>query len=472
MARKLRLFVSVRGEGLRLDGVRAEIRFPVPGEGWIRVRLYPQLPVPTAFHMPFEWTLTGDVLDAGGEVVTRVAASRVWTRDVSNLVWSRDTTDTTVNGRADEVMLTHVYGSGRDESRKALTFLLSPGPALSAARIVVRRKGGGLRTMRRASFRLTEREGLTFLTQEHQEGRKRKVTWSVLVGKVHSSRPTASVLPKVEDILALASVAMRHRVVCTGWVQSGTDGLVECLRGNVRAPRQDPWDENNALVPQEYLASFLSKAFGRLRRSTQAALFRQVLWRVFPRRSEGIDQRFTRLFSVLESLVLSWSRARGWEHLLSKKESKALRRAVRGALTTHVRSKAKRILVEQKLGELDRPAIEVASHRACRQAKIAVDDLWPLDSQDGVGLIRIRNKLSHGEHVPYHPGLEIAGDHLQWTVERLLLATLGWPIEKSRVRPGSLGPLVAYGSWREERDALTRTMKGPQENNTGTEDER
>jgi hypothetical protein len=161
---------------------------------------------------------------------------------------------------------------------------------------------------------------------------------------------------------------------------------------------------------------------------------------------------------VLESLVLYWSRARGREHLLSKKESRALRRAVRGALTKHVRSKEKRTLVEQKLGELERPAVGVAFHRACRQAKIAVDDLWPLDSQDGVGLIRIRNRFSHGEHVPYNPGLEIAGDHLQWTVERLLLAALGWPTEKSRVRPSSLGPFIAYLSWHENRKALTSVL--------------
>jgi radical SAM protein with 4Fe4S-binding SPASM domain len=330
-------------------------------------------------------------------------------------------------------------------------------------------KQSATRVMRRASIPLTGLERLTFLTQERQAGRKRRTTWSVLVGKVHSSRPTASVLPEVEDILAIASVAMRHRVVCTGWAQSGTDGLVECLRGNVRAPRQDPWDGNNTLVPEEHLASFLTKAYGRLRRSPQALLLRQVLWRVVPRRREGIDQRFTRLFSVLESLVLYSSRARGREHLLSKKESRALRRAVRGALTTHVRSKEKRTLVEQKLGELDRPTIGVAFLHACRQAKITMDDLWPLDSQDGVGLIRIRNKFSHGEHVPYHPGLEIAGDHVQWTVERLLLATLGWPTEKSRVRPGSLGQLVAYSSWREERSALTRATGRPLDKATTTD---
>jgi hypothetical protein len=266
------------------------------------------------------------------------------------------------------------------------------------------------------------------------------------------------VLPEVEEVLALASVAMRYRVVCTGWVQGGTGGLVECYRGNIRVPRQDPWDENNALIPQEHLAGFLVKAHGRLRRSPQTALLRQVVRQVVPRRREGIDQRFTRLFSALESIVLFWSRARKREHILSKKQFAALRRAVHGALTKHVRSKEQRSAVERKLGELNRPAIAASFLRSCHKAKVALDDLWPLDSRDGVGLLRIRNRFSHGEYFPYHLGLDIAGDHLQWTLERLLLATLGWPVEKSRVRPESLGFLVAYASWQEERKALTHAL--------------
>jgi len=195
-----------------------------------------------------------------------------------------------------------------------------------------------------------------------------------------------------------------------------------------------------------------------------------VAQQVVPRRREGIDQRFTRLFSALESIVLFWSRARKREHILSKKQYRAVRRAVQEALTRHVRSKDKRSAVEQKLGELNRPAIAASFLQTCRQANVALDDLWPLDNRDGLGLTGIRNKFSHGEHVPYHPGLETAGDHLQWTVERLLLATLGWPIEKTRVRPESLGFLVAYGSWSEERKALTRATAKETNNATGATD--
>jgi len=472
VTRKMMLFVNVRGEGLSLDRVRAELRLPERGEGWIRVRLYPQVPVATAFDMPFEWTLTGDVTDVGGTVVTHVEAPRVWTRDVSHLRWDRETTDTTVKGCADEVTLTHLSRSKGDSSKKQLTYFLSPGPALRSARIVTRRKAGAAnaRTTRRAAVPLTGRERLTFLAHEGWKGKKQKKSRSILVGKVRSSRTAPSVLPEVEDVLALASVAMRHRVVCTGWAQTGTGGIVECFRGNVRAPRQDPWDENNALVPQEHLASFLVKAHGRLRHSPQAALLRQVAQQVVPRRREGIDQRFTRLFSALESIVLLWSRAKKREHLLSKKQDRAVRRAVHEVLTRHVRSKEKRSAVEQKLGELNRPAIAASFLQTCRQANVALDDLWPLDNQDGLGLRGIRNKFSHGEHVPYHPGLETAGDHLQWTVERLLLATLGWPIEKTRVRPESLGFLVAYGSWSEERKALTRATAKETNNATGATD--
>jgi hypothetical protein len=99
MRRKLELFVAAQGEGLDLKRVRAEIRLPAPEGGNIRVLLFPELAEPTAFNMPFRWSLAGDIRDMGGTARQHIEAVG-FTRRVSYRIWDKDTTDTTIHGTA------------------------------------------------------------------------------------------------------------------------------------------------------------------------------------------------------------------------------------------------------------------------------------------------------------------------------------------------------------------------------------
>lgn len=78
--------------------------------------------------------------------------------------------------------------------------------------------------------------------------------------------------------------------------------------------------------------------------------------------------------------------------------------------------------------------------RACCEALgVNLADLWPL-VPDGAGptLSTIRNRLVHGDTIGdgEMPALMLAHEHLRWTAERLVLAALRWPIDRSRVRTG------------------------------------
>ena len=79
-----------------------------------------------------------------------------------------------------------------------------------------------------------------------------------------------------------------------------------------------------------------------------------------------------------------------------------------------------------------------------------LNDLWPLfDPSRGVPLVGIRNRLAHGEPIAFGEmtALVYAGFHLRWTLERLVLSTLGWPVSKSLVKPESLRYLNPY-NWK------------------------
>ena len=92
-----------------------------------------------------------------------------------------------------------------------------------------------------------------------------------------------------------------------------------------------------------------------------------------------------------------------------------------------------------------------------RKYPIDMSDLWPLF--DGVGkpsLNRIRNTLVHGKAFTSRSdfkSLSIASENLQWLLERVLLAYLGWDIESSAVSKKNLRRYTAH-QWKPDYNRL------------------
>jgi hypothetical protein len=92
------------------------------------------------------------------------------------------------------------------------------------------------------------------------------------------------------------------------------------------------------------------------------------------------------------------------------------------------------------------------------------DGLWPLlGSQTDAPLYYLRNAIVHGEafsEVDW-TALSYAGEHLRWHLERIILAALGWDIEKSKVSNRVLSLFTAYQAWTPERDRLAAGLVIP-----------
>jgi hypothetical protein len=88
---------------------------------------------------------------------------------------------------------------------------------------------------------------------------------------------------------------------------------------------------------------------------------------------------------------------------------------------------------------------------------IDISDLWPLtDGPEMPSLNRIRNALVHGKVFTARADFEslsIAAENLQWLLERVLLATLGWKIDRSGVSRKSLSKYTAH-QWAREFKSL------------------
>jgi hypothetical protein len=139
-------------------------------------------------------------------------------------------------------------------------------------------------------------------------------------------------------------------------------------------------------------------------------------------------------------------------------------------LTTAIKDSSKNILSEKqreqiynKLGELNRISLREAYDAFTQELNIKTDDLWPLfGNSNTIGLSDIRNRLVHGDYFPHRfvDALSIANEHLQYLLERFILATLKWDVAKSHVNPRFLkSHLTALNGYQVEQKRITDFVK-------------
>jgi hypothetical protein len=197
----------------------------------------------------------------------------------------------------------------------------------------------------------------------------------------------------------------------------------------------------------------------------QEPLLRQALqWLTFSRdRQSATENLYLALYAVLESLIQLFVRQRPSVGLLLPKAqwrvvSAALKEAVRTSLPAGIAQET-RDSIYSGLRSLNRASVGAVLRALCEQYSVDLSDLWPVAHDgNGITLTQIRNKLIHGYFIG--PECErllwIARVHLEWIVERLLLAMLGWDGRRhSRVGFMALKNFTPYHNWKQARQELT-----------------
>lgn len=310
------------------------------------------------------------------------------------------------------------------------------------------------RTVRRFSFTLRRSRRLTFVKRYHHEkGADEDVTWTELVAKEQRTMSRAEFarvnekdLDEIDDFLLLVSFAARFRVVCVGidaYTESGDHFTF--YRKNRTVPQASEQELNDSVVDLSDFEPFIRKAYRRFTSSSAGEpdeLLRQAVQLVMPGANRTIESDFTRLFTALETLVLWHRRVVGLEFTIeNRKDWDELRFDLMEFLKRHrvlKDNKQKRSLVYHKLDEIRRVPFSIAFERFCADFGVDFRDLWPAVGKSGdMSLSEIRNHLVHGSPLKRSQWLALidAREHLRWTVERMLLAIFGWPVEKSKVRP-------------------------------------
>jgi hypothetical protein len=306
------------------------------------------------------------------------------------------------------------------------TFFLTPNTLINTAMIVSRSYTGTVRIRHVCRPRFSLRSGVRLAFTKHFRHREGEhdetISFSELVAEFQAKKLDISATSEdLDNFLLLTSFATRHRCVCMGWMYTNSRGdMVEHYRRDIAIPKEKEISTNDTLIDITEFPKFIRAAYRRFCRFTEKDQFKSAIYPLISDANSPTEMSYFGLFSALESALLFADRT---FHLFP---------------TGH-----------QRLHERWR----------LFQAKYAVDvsDLWPLtDKTSGVTLAGLRNKVAHGEYLNPAQTLALlyARQHLRWTVERVVLSLLGWPIPKSKVRPSFLGHMHTYHNWKQSRLAF------------------
>lgn len=250
-----------------------------------------------------------------------------------------------------------------------------------------------------------------------------------------------------DDLALILSFAARRKV--------GVGGLDESDLSGDAAGAAEP------LVEADELGEFVRAAAGALAGSEREEVLRRALGFMTPVPGETVERSFLALFTALEA-TLTFARGEDEYKIIPREEFARLERDLKVWLKAHpslAGDAERRALIYEKTRELNRLPFSRVFDRFRERHGLDLSDLWPLVGRlDAWPLLEIRHRLVHGDPFagPRPEGaLRCAAEHLRWTAERMLLAVLGWPVERSNASPARLAATrEEYRRWPEERATL------------------
>lgn len=228
-----------------------------------------------------------------------------------------------------------------------------------------------------------------------------------------------------------------------------------CFRQAADAPAHI--SSKRALVDESNLEEFRTTAGAVIRRTELQDILLRAISFSLPAEGCSLESSFITLYSALESALTFFRRQDDYE-IIPPENFRQMERDLRKWLKQHpllMNETAKRSLIYEKIRELNRFPFSHVFQNFCERYSLDLSDLWPLIGRpDAWPLMEIRHRLVHGDPFASRPyeAMLCAREHLRWTVERMLLSLLGWPVARSNVSPESLHEHGGhYQDWQAER---------------------
>jgi hypothetical protein len=450
--------------------IPCRVYLPDRVDGEIRVVLSPTVPQASQMEHLFEFQLSAEIAR------TSIESRTSYVLRSNRPSWGPYSPGTTIECEPRDLRIVHrLAGGDATPQQTRFTFWTTGNRALARGRIRNPLLDGSVEIQRGVPLRCLLQPNLevTFDVHYHTAHvRDTFVQWTQPIIETASEVPAhdidrtaAEILPVVDDVLLIASLAARHRTVCVGWTASDSSTLTTYYRRDVSPPEIQE-AESNELVRRWLSQEFLDVAYAAFASLPDKQAVRRAIWAVVPGHFAVFDESYLALFAGLEDLVSAFRRQTDLRNIFRNSVWRTVLQRLEGIIDAlgPLASAQQRAWMLEKLPELNSVPLRAAFAEFCRMHSTVTDDLWPLFemANDGIGLAGIRNRLIHGQGYPIEQfgSLVIAKQHLRWTLERMLLALLTWPTEKSYVHPEQLARVFEpHLEWRSARANLTTALR-------------
>jgi hypothetical protein len=220
----------------------------------------------------------------------------------------------------------------------------------------------------------------------------------------------------IDGLLILASLASRERTFCWHWSENRNldDQHRHWRFGIGRFPKRPDLEEPLILRDAVNFSNFLSKASKKYFSTNNSDLIDTAVYALLGRELP-LEVKIVRLLTGVQSV-----------------------------LRFAVPSSKPRSTISELYSDFE------------KHNSIDLSDLWPLTGKKAeISLSAIRNAAVHGDvfNESDWKALSYAAENLQWTLERILLVSLGWDISLSNVSPAKLQSYFAH-QWKEQQQRL------------------
>ena len=281
---------------------------------------------------------------------------------------------------------------------------------------------------------------------------------------VDLDQAVAALLDDLNVYLLVVSLATRTRTTAFGWdLVSGGETRAQYLAGT-SIPTGYSVSHGDDLVDRSDHAEFFQHGFDRMVLSAFKESLQSAICALTPQMASVLEHEFLSVFSAIEEILLQYRRRAGLEFVLPLAEWSGVKSAIKRSIKDAVPDKETRKRLYQKLDEINRLSIAEGFSKFASDHDVDLADTWPLfDTTDGVSLYELRNWLAHGEPIPreIEGHLWVAQRHLRWTLEKIVLKLLDWPIERSEISPPFLrSHATAMHRLKKARSGMSEVMKG------------
>ncbi len=478
--------------------VLCRVYLPVKMTDSLELRLFPtEEQAKRLTRLPiWQYSVSGEVKNFNGEIFMLISANKVFAdKGVQTNFHGKDIREYLMVGSPEDLTLTQFFNGVKSEHNLGTvngSFWVTGNPLLEPAGIISRSYTGNaeVETAWKFEFDINQIH-ITFEKHyryyENDEGDT--VSFDELVagfkieGATADSPQIPETLHKLNDVLLLASFAARQWCVCLGW--SGSDShmyVKHYIRNRTIPDKPNPQRSlRENLIEKSDFADFMKVAYSSFLSFTPNDPLRRAISLTIPIKNSILESEFVTLYTALEMLVLYFRRKKGLEYVFQQNDTEQKKQwnKIRKALKMYIdqidlpeNDYDKKRHMKDKLSELNRISFATAFEQFCNHYAVSLQDLWQVtNNKSGVSLSELRNKLVHGEHFNHEhlKALIFAKLHLQWTVERMILAVLGWNIEKSTISSWFLSTWVAYKEWKPEQILLSQKAIHITSENTGAD---